>query len=120
MVDIVLAIPLFCFAKLFELDHVKLTFFNFPMKSSSLVVLSGYEVAIILGSEFFFTQKFLNITSEKTGKHFPVCLEYALCLIDIEIIQNGNLLGQMFCICTFCGQFTAATLSEGFIIKLLL
>lgn len=70
MVDIVLALPLFCFAKLFELDHVKLTFFNFPMKSSSLVVLSGYEVAIILGSEVFFAQKFLKYHIRKNWKAF--------------------------------------------------
>lgn len=70
MVDIVLALPLFCFAKLFELDHVKLTFFNFPMKSSSLVVLSGYGVAIILGSEVFFTQKFLKYHIRKNWKAF--------------------------------------------------
>lgn len=70
MVDIVLALPLFCFAKLFELDHVKLTFFNFPMKSSSLVVLTGYEVAIILGSEVFFTQKNLKYHIRKNWKAF--------------------------------------------------
>lgn len=45
--------------------------------------------------------------------------EFALCLISVEIKQTGNLLRQMFCICTFCGQFTAATWSEGSIIKLL-
>lgn len=73
MVDIVLALPLFCFAKLFELDHVKLTFFNFPMKSSSLVVLSGYEVAIILGSEFSFTQKFLKYHIRKKLESIFLC-----------------------------------------------
>ena len=81
MVDIVLALPLFCFAKLFELDHVKLTFFNFPMKSSSLVVLSGYEVAIILGSEVFFTQKFLKYHIRKNWKALS-CVPWICIMLD--------------------------------------